>query len=103
MGLILAIDQKQEEVYHIYLTFPANIGAPNFRARQLPVQPVGEQQDVTLPQDNMLVNLPMMQHNTQQQDNTAYNRRQYDQLQVMSPNQSDEDALMVNPPHGTSK
>ena len=66
-----------------YLTHvPANIGVPNFRARQLPAQPIREQQDVML-QDNMVVNQPMIQHNIQhqQQDNIAYNRRQYEQLQ----------------------
>ena len=40
---------------------PANIGVPNFRARQLPVQPVREQQDVMLQQDNMLINPHMIQ------------------------------------------
>ena len=58
---------------------PANIGVANFRARQLPAQPVREQQDVMLTQDNMLVNQPMLQHNIQE-DNIAYNCRQYDQL-----------------------
>ena len=61
---------------------PATIGAPNFRARQLPEQPVREQQEVMLQDENMLVNQPMIQHNLQQQqqDNIAYSRRQYDQL-----------------------
>ena len=63
---------------------PANIGVPNFSARQLPVQPAREQEDVMLPQDNMLINQPMIQHNIQQ-DNIAYNRGRYDQQQVMSP------------------
>ena len=78
---------------------PAIIGAPNFRARQLPVQPVREQQDVML-QDNNRVNQDMLQHNIQQQDNIAYNRRPYQDPQVMSPNRPDEDAPMVNPQNG---
>ena len=81
---------------------PANIGAPNFRARELPVLPVREQQDVML-QDNMRVNQHMLQHNIQQQDSIAYNRRQYPDPQVMSPNRPDEDAPMVKPPTGTSE
>ena len=57
--------------------FPANIGAPNFRARQLPVLPVREQQQDVMLQDNGRVNQDMLQHNIQQQDNIGYNRRQY--------------------------
>ena len=56
---------------HVPAIWAANIGVANFRARQLPAQPVREQQDVMLPQDNMLV---------KQQDNIACNRRQYEQL-----------------------
>ena len=64
-----------------YLPYvPVNIGAPNFRARQLPARPVREQQDVILPQDNMLGNQPMTHHNIQQQDNIAYDRRLYENL-----------------------
>ena len=47
------------------------------------MQPVREQQEVMLQQDNMLVNQTMIQHNIPQQDNTAYNRRPYDQLQKL--------------------
>ena len=77
---------------------PANIGVANFRARQLPAQPVREQQDVMLPQDNVLINQPMIQHNIQQ-DNIAYNRRQYDQLHFTSlqvTGTSPQTAQMVN-------
>ena len=56
---------------------PTNIGAPNFRARQLPVLPVREQQQDVMLQDNIRVNQDMLQHNIQQQDNIAYNRRHY--------------------------
>ena len=56
---------------------PAIIGAPNLRARQLPAQPVREQQQDVMLQDNVRVNQDMLQHNIQQQDNIAYNRRQY--------------------------
>ena len=51
-----------------------NIGRPLFRARQLPAYPVREQHNVML-QDR--VNQDMLQHNIQQQDNLAYNRRPY--------------------------
>ena len=34
------------------------------------------------------------------QDNIAYNRRLYDDQQVMSPNRPEEDAPMVNPLNG---
>ena len=46
------------------------------------------------------VNQDMLQHNIQQQDNIAYNRRPYDDQQVMSPNRPEEDAPMVNPLNG---
>ena len=59
---------------------PAHIGVPNIRARQLPAQPVREQQQVMLQDDDMLFNQPMIQQHNLQQDNIAYNRRQYDQL-----------------------
>ena len=55
---------------------PAMIGVPNIRARQLPVRPVREQQQHVMLQDNNRVNQDMLQHNIQQQDNLAYNRRQ---------------------------
>ena len=53
---------------------PAVIGVPHLRARQLPAQPVREQQHVML-QDQ--VRQDMLQHNIYQQDKIAYNRRQY--------------------------
>ena len=64
---------------------PAMIGVPNLRVRQLPVHPVREQQHDVMLQDDR-VNQDMLQHNIQQQDNLAYNRRQYPDPQVMSPN-----------------
>ena len=74
-----------------------NIGRPLFRARQLPAYPAREQHNVML-QDR--VNQDMLQHNIQQQDNLAYNRRPYPDPQVMSPNRPGEDAPMVNPLNG---
>ena len=72
-----------------------NIGRHLFRARQLPAYPVREQQHVML-QDRTNQDV---QHNIQQ-DNIAYNRRLYDDPQVMSPNRPEEDAPMVNPLNG---
>ena len=63
---------------------PAIIGAPNLRARQLPVQPVREQQQDVMLQDNIRVNQDMLQHNIQQQDNIAYNPRQYPDPHIIS-------------------
>ena len=72
-----------------------NIGRTLFRARQLPAHPVREQHHVML-QDRINQDV---QHNIQQ-DNIAYNRRLYDDPQVMSPNRPEEDAPMVNPLNG---
>ena len=72
-----------------------NIGRPLFRARQLPAHPVREQHHVML-QDRINQDI---QHNIHQ-DNIAYNRRQYDDPQVMSPNRPEEEAPMVNPLNG---
>ena len=72
-----------------------NMGRPLFRARQLPAHPVREQQHVML-QDRINQDV---QHNIRQ-DNIAYNRRLYDDPQVMSPNRPEEDAPMVNPLNG---
>ena len=57
-----------------YIPDGIDVGRHLFRARQLPAQPVREQHHVML-QDR--INYDMMQHNIQQQDNLAYNRRQY--------------------------
>ena len=72
-----------------------NMGRPLFRARQLLAHPVREQQHVML-QDRINQDV---QHNMIQ-DNIAYNRRLYDDPQVMSPNRPEEDAPMVNPLNG---
>ena len=74
-----------------------NMGGPLFRARQFPVHSVREQQHAML-QDRP--NQDMLQHNTQHQDNIAYNPRPYQDQQVMSPNRPEEDAPMVNPLNG---
>ena len=71
-----------------------NMGRPLFRTRQLPAHPVREQQHVML-QDRINQDV---QHNIRQ-DDIAYNRRFYDDPQVMSPNRP-EDAPMVNPLNG---
>ena len=76
---------------------PAVRGVPHLRARQLPAQPVREQQHVML-QDQ--VRQDMLRHNIYQQDKIAYNRRQYPDQQVMSPNRPEEAALVVNLPDG---
>ena len=73
-----------------------NMGRPLFRARQLPAYPVREQQQHVMLQDRINQDV---QHNMIQ-DNIAYNRRLYDDPQVMSPNRPEEDAPMVNPLNG---
>ena len=73
-----------------------NMGRPLFRARQLPAYPVREQQQHVMLQDRINQDV---QHNMIQ-DNIAYNRRFYDDPQVMSPNRPEEDAPMVNPLNG---
>ena len=73
-----------------------NIGRPLFRARQLPAHPVREQQQHVMLQDRINQDV---QHNMIQ-DNIAYNRRLYQDPQVMSPNRPEEDAPMVNPLNG---
>ena len=50
---------------------PDLIGVQNIRARPLPAPPVREQQQVMLPEDDMLVNQPFMQQHNLQQHNIA--------------------------------
>ena len=82
-------------VQHVPYVPDVNMGRPLFRARQQPAYPVREQQHVML-QDRINQDV---QHNMIQ-DNIAYNRRLYDDPQVMSPNRPEEDAPMVNPLNG---
>ena len=74
-GVSFGARAKARSVQHVpYVPVNMNIGQRLFRARQLPAHPVREQHDVML-QDR--VNQDMLQHNIQQQDNLAYNRRPY--------------------------
>ena len=82
-------------VQHVPYVPDVNMGRPLFRARQQPAYPVREQQHVML-QDRINQDV---QHNMIQ-DNIAYNRRLYEDPQVMSPNRPEEDAPMVNPLNG---
>ena len=96
-GVSLGTRSRVRSVQQVPYVPDMNIGQRLFRARQLPAYPVREQHNVML-QDR--VNQDMLQHNTQQQDNLAYNRRPYQDPQVMSPNRPGEDAPMVNPLNG---
>ena len=63
-------------VQHVpYVPVNMNIDQHLFRARQLPAQPVREQQHHAMLQDR--VNQGVLQQNIQQQDNIAYNPRPY--------------------------
>ena len=52
-----------------------------------------------LQDDDMLVNQPVIQQHNLQQHNIVCNRR-HDQLQVTSPNRTDVDPPMMEPPQG---
>ena len=74
-GVSFGLRAKARSVQYVpYVPDNMNIGQRLFRARQLHAHPVREQHDVML-QDR--VNQDMLQHNIQQQDNLAYNRRPY--------------------------
>ena len=88
-------NRRIRTVQHVPYVPDVNMGRPLFRARQQPAYPVREQQHVML-QDRINQDV---QHNIRQ-DNIAYNRRLYDDPQVMSPNRPEEDAPMVNPLNG---
>ena len=78
-GVSFGSRAKARSVQHVpYVPVNMNIGQRLFRARQLHAYPVREQRDVML-QDR--VNQDMLQHNIQQQDNLAYNRRPYQDQQ----------------------
>ena len=66
-----------------------NMGRPLFRGGQLHVHPVRKQQHGSIQMYNIRCN-----------KNIAYNRRLYNDPQVMSPNRPEEDAPMVNPLNG---
>ena len=78
-GVSFGTRAKARSIQHVpYVPVNMNIGQRLFRARQLHAHPVREQHDVML-QDR--VNQDMLQHNIQQQDNLACNRRPYQDQQ----------------------
>ena len=81
-GVSFGTRAKARSVQHVpYVPVNMNIGQRLFRARQLHAHPVREQHDVML-QDR--VNQDMLQHNIQQQDYLACNRRPFQDQQVMT-------------------